>query len=225
VTRLSSVKLLSGLAILVAIGFGVRPAPAQGSAATVPVPGDLAGSVKDLLQPTGVKVAGGSSVVEVYPLKSVSVGSAAPAGGAGDVLYPGLTNGELVGVVHFPGGWSDFRGQAIKPGYYTLRYGLMPQDGNHMGANANRDFLLLSPLSLDTQLNQPLKPEDLFKLSKRAPGTNHPGVMDLVPVASGAALPSVTKNDQGYTVLQFNLAAGGKSLPIAVVIVGQTSAG
>ena len=52
-----------------------------------------------------------------------------------DVLYGALPEGALLGVVHFPKATTDFRSQTIKAGFYTLRYGLIPQDGNHMGVN------------------------------------------------------------------------------------------
>src|SRR5215469_809178 len=41
-----------------------------------------------------------------------------PSAGA---LYPELSNGEFVAVVQFPKGFSDFRGQAVPAGIYTLR--------------------------------------------------------------------------------------------------------
>ena len=49
-------------------------------------------------------------------------------------LYPELSNGEFVGVLHLPKGMSDFRGQAVPAGTYTLRYQLLPQDANHLGS-------------------------------------------------------------------------------------------
>ena len=38
---------------------------------------------------------------------------------------------------------SDIRGKVVKPGVYTLRYALQPQNGDHLGAAPNREFLLL----------------------------------------------------------------------------------
>src|SRR6516162_5289449 len=37
-------------------------------------------------------------------------------------LYPWFANGEFVAVANFPKGASDYRGQALPPGLYTLRY-------------------------------------------------------------------------------------------------------
>ena len=52
---------------------------------------------------------------------------------AAGALYPELTNGEFVAVVSFPKGSTDYRGQAIPAGTYTLRYQYLPQDANHVG--------------------------------------------------------------------------------------------
>jgi hypothetical protein len=49
--------------------------------------------------------------------------------------------------VHFLHAAADFRGQQVPVGFYTLRYALIPDDGNHLGVSPNPDFLLLIPLS------------------------------------------------------------------------------
>jgi hypothetical protein len=185
------------------------------------VPSDVPKALQDALRPQGTRVVGDKGAVcEVWVGKAVSQGT----GGNPDAVYPGLGVGTLVGVLHFPAAGSDFRGQAIKPGYYTLRYALLPQDGNHMGVNPYRDFLLLSPVAADTQIDKPLQPMDLYKLSRQASGTNHPAVMSLVPVAQGATFPSLGKDDQGHTLLQVKLGTTGGDLPIALVVVGQAAA-
>jgi hypothetical protein len=190
-----------------------------GSVATIP--SDMPKPLQDSLQSPGTQIVGDKGTVcEVWVGKVVAQG----AGGNADALYPSLGVGTFVGVVHFPAAGSDFRGQAIKPGYYALRYALLPQDGNHMGVNPYRDFLLLSPVAADTQIDKPLQPPDLYKLSRQASGTNHPAVMSLVPPAQGASLPSLGQDDQGHTVLQLKLGTAAGGLPIALVVVGQAAA-
>jgi hypothetical protein len=185
------------------------------------VPSDIPKALQDALQPQGTRVVGDKGTVcEVWVGKAVPQG----AGGSPDAVYPTLGVGTLVGVLHFPAAGLDFRGQTIKPGYYTLRYALLPQDGNHMGVNPYRDFLLLSPVAADTQIDKPLQPVDLYKLSRQASGTNHPAVMSLVPTAKGATFPSLGQDDQGHTLLQVKLGASGGDLPIALVVVGQAAA-
>jgi len=180
---------------------------------------DVPKTLTDALEPQGTRLVNdkGGPVSEVWLVKSLSAGSA----GSPDAVYSTLGVGELVGVLHFPSQGSDFRGQPIKPGYYTLRYATIPQDGNHMGVNPYPDFLLMSPVSVDTQVGAIGKVEDLVKLSKQASRTAHPAILSLIPVSQGAAFPSVVQDDQGHWALQVK--AGG-SLPIALILVGQVTA-
>ena len=196
----------------------------QGATKIEPVttaPSNIPKALQDALQPQGTRVVGDKGTVcEVW----VGKAAAQSTGGNPDAVYPGLGVGVLVGVLHFPAAGSDFRGQTIKAGYYTLRYALLPQDGNHMGVNPYRDFLLLSPVAADTQIDKPLPPADLYKLSRQASGTNHPAVMSLVPMAQGATFPSLGQDDQGHSVLQIKLGTVVGDLPIALVVVGQAAA-
>ena len=93
-----------------------------------------------------------------------------------------------------------------------------------MGVNPYRDFLLISPVTGDSQIDKPLQLPDVYKLSRQASGTNHPAVMSLVPPAQGASTPSVGQDDQGHTVLLMKLGTAGGDLPIAIVVVGQAAA-
>jgi len=60
------------------------------------------------------------------------------------VAYPQLAESTLIGVLHFLQAATDYRGEAIPVGFYTLRYALLPNDGNHLGVAPNLDFLLLN---------------------------------------------------------------------------------
>ncbi len=208
------ISLIAGLLV------GTRAVAAQGAykMASAAAPSELPPSLEGQLESQGVQVEDpkGTPVCEVWTVKSVSL-----SGGGGDI-YPDLGIGTLIGVIHFSAASTDFRGNSLKPGYYTLRYGTMPQDGNHMGANPYRDFVVLSPLSADPQPNQISNFDSLMKLSEKATTTGHPAVMSLVP-ATGSTFPSVVQTGDGYTAVELKL-AGSKSLPIALVVVGQTTA-
>lgn len=193
---------------------------------------DLAQSQQDALQPQGTRLLDeqGAAVCEVWLRKTVPTQQA--AGGSGEILYGGLGTGTVVGVLRFPKGGSDFRGQPIKVGLYTLRYALIPQDGNHMGVSPYRDFLLLGPAAVDTDLNKEMTYDDVIKLSRQASGTPHPAILSLVPVNENAAqsLPALAKDDQGHWVLKVKLqgkpAAGGQGqeFPLAIILVGKAEA-
>ncbi len=221
----SSILLLASLFLSAALAWGQGSYKADTVAA--PSASDVPQALLDMLDPQGSRLVNdkgatvGPTVAEVWLVK----GAALSQGGSSDALCPGLGVGELVGLLHFPSPSADFRGQNIKAGFYTLRYAHIPQDGNHMGANPYPDFLVLSPVAADTALDKTLEFADLMKLSKLASGTVHPAVLSLITVGSGAKFPSPAQSDQGYWALQMSLAGkGGGSQPIALVLVGQTSA-
>jgi hypothetical protein len=136
-----------------------------------------------------------------------------------DVIYTQLAESVLVGVLHFPKGGSDFRGQAIPAGFYTLRYALIPNDGNHLGVSPNRDFLLLVPAASDADPGATFKFQDLVALSRSATGTKHPGPLSLVQ--PGGATPAVSKDDQDHWIFSASLKlASGEDLPFSLVVKG-----
>jgi hypothetical protein len=140
--------------------------------------------------------------------------------GGGGALAPGLAVSTAVGVIRFLAPATDFRGQAIKPGVYTLRYALMPSDGAHMGASEYLDYLLVIPAADDPDPDTVFKFAELMDLSRKATGTRHPGVFSLTR-PSGAAFPAAATNDRGHVVLQVKtrLRSGGDA-PLAVVVKG-----
>ncbi len=133
-------------------------------------------------------------------------------------LYPELAIGEFVGLVNFPKGMTDFRGQAIPPGAYTLRYQLLPQDGNHLGVSPNPDFLLAIPAASDPNPQQDLPYKKLVALSTKTTGTNHPAVIALENVTAPNILE---KRANGVVVfdVQVSTASGGME-QLGIVVKG-----
>ncbi|MGA2072615.1 MAG: hypothetical protein ABSH52_03855 [Terriglobia bacterium] len=188
--------------------------------AGAPAAGQLPQSLQNALESQGAKVENGQggTLLEVWFAKTVATNSSASS--SSDYLYPYLTEGEFLGVLHFSSPGADFRGQPIKPGFYTLRYGLIPQDGNHMGVNPTRDVLVLCPAAADTDLSADLKFDDLVKLSRLAAGTPHPAFLVGAPV-NGTTFPAVAKDDQDHWNLQVKLHGSSGDLPFAFTVVGK----
>ena len=144
--------------------------------------------------------------------------SSTPAAGA---LYPDLANGQFVAVVTFPKGSSDFRGQAIPAGTYTLRYQYIPQDANHMGVSPNPDFLLAIPVASDPNPADSLPLKRLVALSTKTTGTSHPAVIALAPAGNPTSL---AKDDQGMMIFTTEIAtSSGKSEKIGIIVKGQAT--
>lgn len=178
--------------------------------------------VRQVLDSKGYRLTleGGAPICELWVRKRVPAQTKKDVEG---VAYPQLAESLLVGVVHFPQAAADFRGQRIPAGFYTLRYALMPNDANHLGAAPSRDFLLLVPAASDADPNATFKFQELMALSESATGTKHPGPLSLVQTDSGVAAPSVSKDDQDHWIFSASMKlSSGEELPFALVVKGTT---
>ena len=142
----------------------------QGRAAEGAPPSSLSAPIRAALDAKGVRVLYARRHAPgrvLAPQGRPATGK--PAGAKGSVLFPILAEGELLGAVRYLAEGQDYRDQAIAPGVYTLRYGLQPVNGAHLGVSAYRDYALLSPAAKDATLDD-LPPRKLEGLSAEAPG-------------------------------------------------------
>lgn len=177
-------------------------------------------AVRQTLDPAGYRISldDGTAFCDMWLRKSIPAQSKKDTA---DVVYPQLVESALVGVLHYPKGSSDYRGQTISAGFYTLRYALMPSDANHLGAAPNRDFLLLVPAASDADANAIFKFSDLVALSEKATGTRHPGPLSLVQPDKGGAAPTVSKDDQDHWTFSSNMEVStGEKISFALVVKG-----
>jgi hypothetical protein len=160
-------------------------------------PADLAPVIASLLQGSGAKVVVGGATLDIWWVQSI---------GGGGPGWSGVESGALVGALRVAGPFKEIRGKIVAPGVYTLRYGLQPQNGDHLGISTHRDFLLLSPASAD-QDPKVLGFDGVVALSKQVIGTSHPASLSLDPPedAPGAVL-STYKNDSGHDGVVFEVA-------------------
>jgi hypothetical protein len=211
-------------------------AAAQAKVEKIGPPSDASvpAALRAALDASGVKLVrpDGSLLCEIWLAKALPAAKATAAKGA---AYPELWESTFVGVISFPNGGKDFRGQAIKPGFYTMRYELLPEDGNHMGVAPSRDFVLLALAGADSDPKAQYDFAQLVKLSAQAAGTNHPATFLLVapeiPALSapnpgadkgGATGPRTYQNADSYQIFAGTLKTdGGKNVPIALVVKGQ----
>jgi hypothetical protein len=190
-----------------------------------PAPTDgLSPAIASALEPSGVRVLRGGSrtVADVWLAKEWN--SKADFKPTSAVLYP-FEVGTLIGVIRFKNRGDDFRGQEIPAGVYTIRYGLQPVDGNHVGTSDTRDFLLLMPASEDKQV-APLDEMTMNQLSPKVTGGTHPTMMALLrsgPSEGKASIHHDEARDYWSVRLQGASKASGKSqpLPIEIVVAGQ----
>jgi hypothetical protein len=193
-------------------------------------PAGLSAEIAAALNNAGYRVSGKNGVIcDIWFAKEISLKPKFKS--SLQIQYPFQT-GQLFGAIRYPEGSkpTDFRGQALKPGIYTLRYGLQPNDGNHLGTTefGTRDFLVgcLPKSDVDPKRVEDIK--DLFKLSGQAAGTAHPAIFLLIPPPEKPYdAASVAHDDEKHLVI-FQVNVNGKdgdkavSVPARVVIVGKT---
>lgn len=209
--------LLLSLAPLLFAAAGAKVEP-------IGPPTDAAASdaLKKALEPTGYRVLldDGSEWCKVWLAASVPASGKTEVEGA---LFPQLAESTLIGAISFSKAATDYRGQGIQPGLYTLRYELLPNDGNHLGVADNRDFALLIRAADDPDPAAKFDFKQLVALSRKATGTGHPGPINLLQPASDTA-PAFSNDGQEHWVFADKLKMQtGAPLLIGIVVKGKAA--
>jgi len=141
---------------------------------------------------------GAGKVVAEFWMRTTAFEGDGPSGLG--IRFDTIPEGSFLGLVRYPEGGSDFREQAVPAGVYTLRYGLHPENGDHMGVAPSRDFALLSPAALDNEIAKNYGDFDsLMDLSFEV-GNPHPTVAR-VELPEGDDEPNLWENDYEHWVL------------------------
>jgi hypothetical protein len=176
-----------------------------------PPPAEAAPSISADLQKDGTKITNnGKPYLEIW-LRA----DKPPAGKPDEGQTLSVAQGALLGVIRFDTKGQDRRGQGIQPGVYTLRYSLIPVNGDHQGAAPQRDFVLMVPAANDKDLNAAPAFDALVDMSKKASGTPHPAVLSLYKADSDFA-PGFAKQGDTDWVLQTKLG----DVPIGITLIG-----
>lgn len=154
---------------------------------------------------------------DVWLRASITIGKTDQPG----AVYNSFSESALIGVITFAKATTDFRGQSIKPGSYSVRYALHPADGNHMGISPIRDFLIMLPVAMDPNPDAVFKFEEMSKMSTKVTGTNHPGVLSLVQIDKPPAAPTVSADEGNHIVFSGSLKTqSGAVIPISIIVKG-----
>jgi len=176
--------------------------------------GNAPDAIKAAISDAGYRVTGtdGKILAEIWPAKSGTRNK-----GESSALYPELAIGAFYGVITFPNGTGDYRGQKIPAGTYTLRYQTLPSDGNHLGVAPNPDFFLLVPVDSDPDPSAKLEYSVLVRMSAKSAGTSHPAPFAL---ATPAAKAVDANEDQGHTIAYFPINTTGGAVNIGMILSG-----
>ncbi|HEX7284018.1 MAG TPA: hypothetical protein VF239_18315 [Vicinamibacterales bacterium] len=153
-------------------------------------PAELAAGVAARLAPAA-KVVAGPATLEIWLVQKLEKSGDGPG-------WSSVESGTLVGAMRVSGEFKEIRGKAVKPGVYTLRFGMQPQNGDHLGISTFREFLLISPAAID-QDPKVLGFDGVVALSKEVIGTAHPASLSLDPPEDAPGAPlSTYKNEHGH---------------------------
>ena len=225
------VRLLLAATLLVATSLPTRTEAADDHQlkSVKEGPTGLAPEIEKLLDPVGYQINGSDGpVVELWLLKTLSIKPAFKPGVS--QLYP-FVPGQLLGAMRVPKGahYTDFRGQEITSGTYTLRYGLQPEDGNHLGTSDTADFILALPAKIDIKPDTIKDFYDLSERSGKAAGSTHPAIFSLLdPAKAGkdAKLDEDKSADDWVLTFTAKGNANGKAMEVKIrlVVVGESEA-
>jgi hypothetical protein len=192
-------------------------------------PKALGAAIRGVLNAQGYRIHGedGRPFVDIWLRKTIP-SSAKPAGPKGAIQFPFFSEGELLGACQFAEEGHDYRDQEIPKGLYTLRYGLQPVNGDHLGVSPFRDYALLLPAAKDNSLDLPPR-KQLEERSAEAAGTTHPAVLMLLssPSEELKKAPAMVHDSDKNTwsaTLPLELLVKGQGGPLAyparLVVVG-----
>ncbi len=227
-------RRLSGLAILVALLIpaglllATAAAPTHKLGRAKALPKGVAPAIAAQLNAVGFQIAGPKGpVCAIWLVKNVPIRDKFKP--TLSVKYP-FTPGQLVGLlqVQDKSGYTDFRGQEMKPGLYTLRYGQQPEDGNHVGTSDLADFLLGLPAAKDTDPKPIFGFDELSQKSAGASGTTHPAIFSMLPAEKPIKTATISHDeDHDFWILNVSTPAKAKTrstkLNLRFIAIGRTS--
>jgi hypothetical protein len=194
-----------------------------------PLPAELAPAIAPAFSTAadgpsaGVRVAAGGVTLDFWWVKALAIA------GTAESPWGGVAEGTLVGAVRIGADFRDIRGRVIKAGVYTLRYGLQPANGDHLGVSPFRDFLLLSPAAADRD-PAPRGHDGTIEISKLAIGGSHPGVWSIDPPVASSQPPLAvqkTELDHDAVVVEVATVRDGRpagALKFGLVLIGKIEA-
>jgi hypothetical protein len=213
-TRMSirSASLVFFLAYAVCAPAAAQEISAEHADAALPT--ELAEAVRASLAPAAIRVTIGESELEFWWVERLETTSPD---------WAGVPEGSLVGALRTSSSLRDIRGRTIKPGVYTIRYGIQPANGDHLGVSPHREFLLLSPAGGDTK-SQAAGHEGSVALSKVTIGGSHPAILSIDPPAASEPALTIRTNDAGHKAVVFEVPTSAGPLRFGLILVGRIEA-
>ncbi len=181
-------------------------------------PKELAESIRKLLVGKAVQLVNNDQPVFEFWFNSQTPLTAKPD----SELKPfaSLKEGTLLGAVAVHGDLRDYRDDELREGAYTLRFGLQPQDGNHLGTAEFPFFALLVPAKVDTKPDTMTTYKSLVKASSADTTSDHPRILSLRPVTGTEAgdLPKLNNPLPDHKTVRLRLPAVAGEAKTSIVL-------
>ena len=138
--------------------------------------------------------------------------------------FKALEEGTFLGVIRYHQKHYDFRDTPVPGGIYTMRLGVQPDDGDHLGMSKTRDFAILCPPKADQALD-PISTEDAVELSTEVSQSDHPAIIWIQPVKGETKkLPQLHyQDDDKFLILNVKISLQGEkdeAVRMGLVVVG-----
>lgn len=175
-------------------------------AAKKAAPAALGESIKAELSETVIQISHKDRVMyEFWPRTSLPLKST-PSSPSSALNAIGQT--ALLGAMTVVADERDYRDDELYEGIYTVRFGLRPEDGNHLGTSEHLFFAVLIDAKNDQELGKITKSKQLVKASSKTSATDHPMILSLFPVNSNEPTsPSVQEPAHKHEAIRLSIPA------------------
>lgn len=220
--RCARMELVIGLVVWFGIA-GFAAEPSRLAVAKSAPPTELSDAIRAMLQSEVIRLSEKDKpVYEFWFRKQVPVAEKPPAD---RLTLTTLKEGTLLGAVKIHAKRRDFKDLEIPPGVYVMRFGVQPEDGNHLGAAPTRTFALLIPAQEDREPEALAQHDALVKASSKMNQGEHPSALNLQPIQkTHTTFPNLAAHEDGkFKVLCLRLSGtlkdGQNPVPLTFSLV------
>jgi hypothetical protein len=171
-----------GTAILVQLAGRTNAADFSVKVTEKEPPKEVGEAIRKMLQPKAVQVLNGNTPLFEFWLSSEVPLKSKPA--AADKALEAIPETTVLGVVTVGNGQRDYKDNEVAAGVYTMRFGLQPQDGDHLGTADFAYFALLIQAKNDVRPDGFATAKAMVKASSHGTASEHPVVLSLRPAPS-----------------------------------------
>jgi hypothetical protein len=208
--RLFSALLL--LAFSLAAQYTVKPESEM--------PAGVPDAVKAMLKPEGQSIfEGDTKLLTLFYVATVPAGSNAENA----VTNKDIAHGTILGIANFPAESKDRRGNVVKAGTYLMRFSFFPVNGAHQGIEPQRDFLILTDPSIDSDFAAQPNFNDLMPVAIKSASSQHPMALSCWKNDYDQAPGLVKEGEDSHPEWVLYTTIGDKK--IAIIVVGQHTEG